>query len=95
MSMDKTTGSLINKMSVLYLAPIWSNSFDGHLILLSQLPQLNDPNVMVSTYAVTDFEGNTKETETKPAFEIWSLYFLLPSIVVVLLTLFLTFKKGK
>jgi hypothetical protein len=92
-SIDTTNGKVLNKTSVLFLSPIWSSSYDGHLVLLSPLPQLNNPNVVISSYAVTDFEGNTKEPESKLALNIWSIYFLIPTILIFLLSLFFPLKK--
>lgn len=95
MSVDNTNYSYKEKTSLLYLSPIWSESFENHLILLSPLPQSNNPNVTFSAYAVTDFDGKVKEPASKPAYDIWAMYYFIPTLLIILLPFFLVKRKSE
>jgi hypothetical protein len=92
-SFDNFRPSESEKITILYLSPIWSDSYENHLIVLSPLPQSTNPNVTYSTYAVTDFNGKVKEPESKPAIDIWIIYYLFPSFIIA--SLLFIFGKRK
>lgn len=95
MMIDVSSRSKVGDTTMVYLAPVWSDSYKGKLISLGRMPKMSGRNVEVFSYEATDFDGNTMEKESEFALDIWFLYFLLPAIGLFILYLFLTSGRKK
>ena len=77
-SLDRDSGIFSGGMSCIYLAPIWSKSYDSHII--SFVPS----NTQV--WSSTDLAGNLKWPEL--AISFWVIYFFFPSYLIFCYSVF-------
>lgn len=77
-SLNQSTGQFFKGINSIYLAPIWSKSYESHLI--SFVPS------NTGVWDSTDFDGNVKAPDL--ALGIWIIFFLVPSGLIFYLSVF-------